>query len=30
MTFNAATEVRGYVENYMREQYPEEFTRVED
>jgi phosphotransferase system enzyme I (PtsI) len=30
MTFSAASEVRGYVENYMRQQFPEEFEKVED
>jgi hypothetical protein len=30
MTFNAASEVRDYVENYMRHKFPEEFEKVED
>jgi phosphotransferase system enzyme I (PtsI) len=30
MTFSAASEVRGYVENYRRQQFPEEFEKVED
>jgi phosphotransferase system enzyme I (PtsI) len=30
MTFNAASEVRGYVEKHMRQKFPEEFEKVED
>jgi phosphotransferase system enzyme I (PtsI) len=30
MTFNAASEIRGYVENHMRHKFPEEFAKVED
>jgi phosphotransferase system enzyme I (PtsI) len=30
MTFNAAYEVRGYVEKHMRQKFPEEFEKVED
>jgi phosphotransferase system enzyme I (PtsI) len=30
MTFSAASEVRGYVENYMRQKFPEEFEKAED